>query len=63
MAVISGTGVVVLIVLNYMRKHATDEPLGATAVAKGLRRSSGAVGNCLAGETVPVNDRAQANYR
>jgi DNA-binding IclR family transcriptional regulator len=36
------------LVLDYMRKHATDEPLGPTAVAKGLGRSSGAVGNCLA---------------
>lgn len=35
------------LVLDYMRKHATDEPLGPTAVAKGLGRSSGAVGNCL----------------
>jgi hypothetical protein len=25
----------------------TDEPLGPTAVVKGLGRSSGAVGNCL----------------
>lgn len=36
------------IVLGYMREHATDGPLGPTAVAKGLGRSSGAVGNCLA---------------
>jgi DNA-binding MarR family transcriptional regulator len=35
------------LVLDYMRKHATDGPLGPTAVAKGLGRSSGAVGNCL----------------
>lgn len=35
------------LVLDYMRKHATDELLGPTAVAKGLGRSSGAVGNCL----------------
>jgi MarR family len=35
------------LVLDYMRKHAADEPLGPTAVAKGLGRSSGAVGNCL----------------
>lgn len=35
------------LVLDYMREHATDEPLGPTAVAKGLGRSSGAVGNCL----------------
>jgi hypothetical protein len=36
------------LVLDYIRKHANGEPLGPTAVAKGLRRSSGAVGNCLA---------------
>jgi hypothetical protein len=30
-----------------MSKHATDGPLGTTTVAKGLGRSSGAVGNCL----------------
>lgn len=36
------------LVLDYMRKHATDEPLGPTAIAKGLGRSSGAVANCLA---------------
>jgi nitric oxide reductase NorQ protein len=35
------------LVLDYMRKQATKEPLGPTAVAKGLGRSSGAVGNCL----------------
>ncbi len=35
------------LVLDYMRKHATDEPLGPTAVARGLDRSSGAVANCL----------------
>jgi DNA-binding transcriptional ArsR family regulator len=35
------------LVLDYMHKHATGEPLGPTAVAKGLGRSSGAVGNCL----------------
>jgi hypothetical protein len=35
------------LVLDYMHKHATDEPLGSTTVAKGLGRSSSAVGNCL----------------
>lgn len=35
------------LVLDHMRKHATDEPLGPTAVATGLGRSSGAVANCL----------------
>ncbi|HEY7961578.1 MAG TPA: helix-turn-helix domain-containing protein [Solirubrobacteraceae bacterium] len=36
------------LVLGYMREHATGGPLGPTAVAKGLGRSAGAVGNCLA---------------
>jgi DNA-binding MarR family transcriptional regulator len=40
------------LVLDYMRKHATNEPLGPTALAKGLGRSSGAVGNCLKRLTV-----------
>jgi hypothetical protein len=35
------------LVLDYLRKHADDGPLGPTAVAKGLARSTGAVGNCL----------------
>jgi len=35
------------LVLVYMREQATKEPLGPTAVAKGLGRSSAAVGNCL----------------
>jgi len=42
-----GPGQLDSLVLDYIRKHATDEPLGPTAVAKGLGRSSGAVGNCL----------------
>jgi DNA-binding transcriptional ArsR family regulator len=36
------------LVLAYMNKHAKGKPLGPTAVANGLERSSGAVGNCLA---------------
>ncbi|OJU80816.1 MAG: hypothetical protein BGO11_19650 [Solirubrobacterales bacterium 70-9] len=36
------------LVIAYMREHADEGPLGPTAVAKGLERSSGAVGNCLA---------------
>lgn len=35
------------LVLNYMRTQATDEPLGPTAISRGLGRSAGAVGNCL----------------
>lgn len=34
------------LVLTYMQKNST-EPLGSTAIARGLGRSSGAVGNCL----------------
>jgi hypothetical protein len=36
------------LVLAYMRGHREEGPFGPTAVAKGLGRSSGAVGNCLA---------------
>lgn len=36
------------LVLAYMREHREGGPFGPTAVAKGLGRSSGAVGNCLA---------------
>jgi hypothetical protein len=36
------------LVLGYLRKHETDGPLTASAVAKGIKRSSGAVANCLA---------------
>jgi hypothetical protein len=35
------------LVLGYMREHGDDGPFGPSAVAKGLGRSSGAVGNCL----------------
>jgi DNA-binding Lrp family transcriptional regulator len=36
------------LVLGYLRERRKDGPLGPTAVARGLGRSSGAVGNCLA---------------
>lgn len=36
------------LVLGYMRKHAADGPLTASAIARGIQRSSGAVANCLA---------------
>jgi DNA-binding IclR family transcriptional regulator len=35
------------LVLEYLRAHRADGPLGPAVVAKGLGRSSGAVGNCL----------------
>jgi hypothetical protein len=36
------------IVLAYMRKHKADGPLTAGTIGKGIKRSSGAVANCLA---------------
>lgn len=36
------------IVLTYMTRHGEGGPLTASAIAKGTRRSSGAVANCLA---------------
>jgi hypothetical protein len=35
------------LVIAYMRKSEEDLPLGASAIAKGIGRSSGAVANCL----------------
>ena len=35
------------LVLRFVNAHGKDTPLGVTAVAKGLGRSAGAVGNCL----------------
>jgi hypothetical protein len=35
------------LVLSYMRKHEDDGPLTASAIGKGIGRSSGAVANCL----------------
>lgn len=35
------------LVLSYMKRHKRELPLGPTAVAHGIKRSSGAVGNCL----------------
>ena len=34
-------------VLAYMRKHKGDGPLTASAIGKGIGRSSGAIANCL----------------
>lgn len=36
------------LVLAYMRKHRDDGPLTASAIGKGIGRSSGAIANCLA---------------
>ncbi len=35
-------------VLTYMRRHKDDGPLTASAIGKGIGRSSGAIANCLA---------------
>lgn len=35
------------LVLGYMKKHKGELPISPTTVARGIRRSSGAVGNCL----------------
>jgi hypothetical protein len=35
------------LVLEFVKVHGKDAPLGVTAVAKALGRSAGAVGNCL----------------
>lgn len=35
-------------VLAYMRKHKSDGPLTASAISKGLERSTSAIANCLA---------------
>jgi hypothetical protein len=35
------------LVLAYMKRHKAKLPLSPTAVAHGIKRSSGAVGNCL----------------
>ncbi len=35
------------LVLAYMRKHEKEWPLTASAIGKGIERSSGAVANCL----------------
>lgn len=36
------------LVLSYMCKHEGEMPLTASAIAKGIEKSSGAVANCLA---------------
>jgi hypothetical protein len=36
------------LVLAYLRKHKDEGPLTASAIAKGIGRSSGAIANCLA---------------
>jgi biotin operon repressor len=50
------------LVLDFINTHGKDAPVGATAVAKALGRSAGAVGNCLvrlsaAGQVRQVSER------
>jgi hypothetical protein len=35
------------LVLGYMKKHRVELPVGPSVIARGINRSSGAVGNCL----------------
>src|SRR4051794_34550000 len=35
------------LVLGYMKRHKGKLPISPTTVARGIKRSSGAVGNCL----------------
>lgn len=42
-----GPGELDKLVLGYMRRHKKDAPHSPSAVAKGIKRSSGAVANCL----------------
>ena len=43
-----GPGELDKLVLAYMRKHKEGTPHTPSAIAKGIKRSSGAVANCLA---------------
>jgi hypothetical protein len=50
------------LVLDFLNSHGKDAPVGATAAAKALGRSAGAVGNCLvrlaaAGQVRQVSER------
>lgn len=42
-----GPGELDKLVLTYMRRHKNGAPHSPSAVAKGIKRSSGAVANCL----------------
>lgn len=42
-----GPGELDKLVLGYMRRHKNDAPHSPSAIAKGIKRSSGAVANCL----------------
>lgn len=54
------------LVLGYMKKHKGELPLTPTKVARGVKRSSGAVGNCLGRlekeEKVRLTDKKPRRY-
>lgn len=54
------------LVLGYMKKHKGELPLSPTKVARGIKRSSGAVGNCLGRlekkEKVRLTDKKPRRY-
>lgn len=54
------------LVLDYMKKHKGELPITPTTVAHGIKRSSGAVGNCLGrleqAEKVRLTDKKPRRY-
>ena len=54
------------LVLGYMKKHRGELPITPTKVAGGIKRSSGAVGNCLERlekkEKVRLTDKKPRRY-
>ncbi len=54
------------LVLGYMKRHNDELPLSPSTVARGIKRSSGAVGNCLGrleqAEKVRLVDKKPRRY-
>jgi hypothetical protein len=54
------------LVLGYMKEHKGELPITPTRVARGIKRSSGAVGNCLGRleekEKVRLTDKKPRRY-
>jgi hypothetical protein len=54
------------LVLGYLKKHKGELPITPTRVAQGIKRSSGAVGNCLGRlekeEKVRMTDKKPRRY-
>lgn len=54
------------LVIGYMRKHKGELPTTPSRVARGIKRSSGAVGNCLGRlekkEKVKLTDKKPRRY-